>query len=190
MSNDKDLIQEAEELQQLGLAIGEKRDSKLDKMIKNHKQQQSPQRFKQPKKQTAFDPTQEIRIMKFEADMPVPEKIPKWKQFICKLIKVVPNQKVYTRGYVYLDNKTALWPGAVIRTKEMAIDLVLMGNIDGNKYLYASVTGTDNPGQLYNETRATYVGTTQLSKPQPKQNGNAKNKEENSKEVTGSEEIS
>jgi hypothetical protein len=155
----------------------------LEKLNTQLKKQEVATRFqKSHKKEKLFDPTQEIRIMAFQSEMPVPVKIPKWKLLICKWIGVRPSYDVYTRGYLFLDPKTMLWPGAVIRTRELSVDIVLIGNVEGNQYMYASTTGTDKPHELFKETRATFIGTTQLPKPQANKKDGKVHK--NSKKIT------
>lgn len=153
---------------------------KLESEILKHNSVTRHQRS--TKKEKRFDPTQEIRIMAFQSEMPVPVKISKWKLLICKWIGVKPSYDVYTRGYLFLDPKTLLWPGAVIRTRELGVDIVLIGNVEGNQYMYASTTGTDKPIELFKETRATFIGTTQLPKPQTQKDGKV---HKSSKKVTG-----
>lgn len=143
-------------------------------------------KYKHRKQQAKKLPTvlTDIRIIEFsDTDHSIPVKLPRYKRFICWLFKIEPNTKLFTRGYVHIaDAQMKLWPGCIIRTKEHKIDMVLMGNSDGNKYLYASVTGIDDPNKLYKETRATYIGTTELQ--QPKKNNRGKT----SKKITSSKE--
>ena len=108
-----------------------------------------------------------IRIIQFEGNSTVPEQLAGWKNWVLKLLKLEANRKVFTRGYIIIDDrKQKLWPGFVMRTEKLGIDIVILGLESGNKYLYASVTAIEYPGELYRETSAIYTMTTTI--PQPK----------------------
>jgi hypothetical protein len=53
-----------------------------------------------------------------------------------------------------------------MNTETYGIEVVILGHVEGNKYLYASTTAIEFPGHLYNERNAIYTMTVKI--PQPK----------------------